>query len=190
MTSVRILWLLLCLIWVGAEILLARKRALDDSRITDSEQRSQGLLWLSVMASLGLALLFKNLDWAHLPIKYLPRQWLAMLLFAVGLYLRYLAVVRLGRFFTTHLAIQHEHRLITDGPYRWLRHPAYTGLLIALAGAGLAMGDAIALLILIVPTFLAFKTRIELEEKMLDSKFGDEYRAYSKTTWKLLPWLY
>ena len=190
MTSVRIVWLLLCLVWVAAEARLARQSRLDQHTLLHSEQRSQRWLWLSVLVSLGLGLEFKQLAWLPIPIDYLPRQLLAMLLFAAGLYLRYWAVGQLGKFFTTDITIQRQQHLITSGPYRWIRHPAYTGLLMALTGAGLAMGDYLALLMLSLPTFLAFKVRIDLEEQMLQKAFTDSYLNYSKNTWKLLPWLY
>jgi protein-S-isoprenylcysteine O-methyltransferase len=190
MTSVRILWLLLCLLWTGAEIKLARKNQIDYSNSSDSEEISQWVLWITVVTSLVLAVIFKTLGWAPIPIEYLPRQLFALLMFANGLFLRYSAVSKLGRFFTTNVLIQSQHELIVDGPYRWVRHPAYTGLLIALAAAGLAMGDIIAMLLLTVPTFFAFKFRIVIEEKLLNKKFGEEYRDYIRTTWKLLPWLF
>ncbi len=190
MNAVRVIWLLLCVVWISAEIKLARTNRLEAHATVDSEQRSQVWLWLSVLVCLGLALWFKTWAWLPIPLEYLPRQLLAMLLFAAGLALRYWAVGQLGRLFTTHVAILHQHRLITDGPYRWVRHPAYTGLLLALAAAGLAMGDVLALLILTIPTGLAFQSRIAIEEKMLEQKFGSVYQDYRKTTWKLLPWLY
>jgi len=190
MTSVRLLWLLLCLLWIGAEIKLARKNRVDDKSVSESEERSQRVLWLTVLTGLVFALIFKTLAWTPMPLDYLPRQLIALLLFAVGLGLRYSAVGMLGRFFTTNVSIQHEHELIIAGPYRWVRHPAYTGLLIALAAAGLAMGDVIAMLLLIVPSFFAFVFRIGIEESLLNKKFGAAYGEYSKTTWKLLPWLY
>lgn len=190
MTSVRIIWLLLCLLWIGAEIKLAHKTRLDSQNIADSEERSQWVLWITVVASLLLAILFKTLAGSPIPIPYLPRQILALMLFAAGLCFRYAAVGRLGRFFTTNVSIQNEHVLIIDGPYRWVRHPAYTGLLLALAAAGLAMGDLLALLLLTVPSFYAFKFRIEIEERLLNKKFGAVYQEYCKTTAKLLPWLF
>lgn len=192
MTSVRILWLLLCLLWIAGEIKLARngQTVTDNDCASDSEETSQWVLWVTVVSSLLLALVFKMLAWVSIPIEYLPRQFFALLMFAMGLFLRYCAVNRLGRFFTTNVSIQRKHELIVEGPYRWVRHPAYTGLLIALAAAGLAMGDVIAMLILTIPTFFAFRFRIVIEEKLLNKKFGKVYRDYSKTTWKLIPWLF
>ena len=189
MTSVRIIWLIFCLLWVIAEIRLARNSRPNHKTIVSGERRSQWLLWLSVLAGLSFALWFKQLAWLPIPIRYLPRQLLAMLLFASGLSLRYWAIWKLGRFFTTHVTIQRQHKLITNGPYRWVRHPAYTGLLLALAAAGLAMGDVMAVACTSLPTFLAFNSRIELEERMLKQKFAEAYIEYSQSTWKLVPWL-
>lgn len=190
MLSVRLLWLLLCLLWIGAEIMLARKTRVDVSEHSDSEERSQWLLWITIVISLVLAVIFKSLAYAPIPIEYLPRQLMALLLFSAGLFCRYAAVGRLGRFFTTNVLIQHKHELVVNGPYRWVRHPAYTGLLMAFAAAGLAMGDVIALLLLTAPTFFAFNYRIGIEEKLLNKRFGTAYRYYSKSTWKLLPWIF
>jgi protein-S-isoprenylcysteine O-methyltransferase Ste14 len=142
------------------------------------------------VASLLLALILKTLAWLPIPIAYLPRQLISLLLFTAGLCLRFSAVAQLGRFFTTHVSIQHEHELITNGLYRFIQHPAYTGLLIALAAAGLAMGDAIALLLLTTLPLFAFIFRIQIEEQLLIKKFGAAYRDYSKSTRKLFPWLF
>lgn len=190
MTPVRIIWLLIGCLWVVAEVRLARKVAKNDRDIIDGERRSQGWLWLCVIVSVCLAMVFKALAWLPIQIDYTPRQWLALLLFSIGLGLRYWAVLTLGRFFSTHVLIQNQHQLITDGPYRWIRHPAYTGLLIAFAGAGLAMGDVLALLLLTVLPFFAFKARIVMEEKKLIKQFGRQYLDYLHRTYKLLPLLY
>jgi protein-S-isoprenylcysteine O-methyltransferase len=190
MTSVRIVWLLLSLLWLSAEIKLARSARSDPGQFLASEQRSQRLIWVTLVTGLVAAVGFKSLAWAPIPIGYLPRQLIALMLFIAGLGLRYYAIACLGHLFTMNVAIHREHRLVVDGPYRWLRHPTYTGLLIALIGAGLAMGDFLALLLVTVPPFFAFRFRIVLEEKALYDAFGTAYRDYCKTTWKLLPWLF
>lgn len=189
MTSIRLLWLLLCLLWLAAEFKLART-AQPEYPPADCEQQSQRLLWFTAVAGLALALLFKSLAWASIPIPYLLRQILALALFATGLNLRYQAIDQLGAFFTTNVQIRHDHQLILTGPYRRLRHPAYTGLLLAFIAIGLAMGDALALVVLTLPLLFALKWRVEIEEAMLCRKFGDVYRDYCKTTWRLLPWLF
>lgn len=190
MTSVRILWLLIALFWVIAEIRLIRKTRVDTKDVIDAENKSQGWLWFSVTLSVGLAMLFKRLDYWPIPIDYLLRQFLALLICISGLGLRYWAVITLGNFFSTHVLIQNQHQMITGGPYRWIRHPAYSGLLIALAGTGLAMGDFLASLLVTVLPFIAFRSRIEIEEKKLINQFEQQYLIYLQKTYKLVPFFY
>lgn len=190
MTSLRILWLSLSLVWVIAEIRLIRRTAVDNNDIIDGEKHSQGWLWLWIISSICLALIFKILAYLPIQIEYIPRQCLALLIFSAGLSLRYRAVIKLGRFFSTHVLIQNKHQLIMDGPYRWIRHPAYTGLLIAFAGAGLAMGDFFSLLSLTVLPCFAFQSRIAIEENKLIKQFGMHYLNYCNKTYKLLPLIY
>lgn len=189
MTSIRLLWLLLSLLWISSEILLARRTRLNPSAALVSE-RSEYLLWGIFGAALLIALTLKALHWLPIPLAYLPRQLLALPLFAAGLYLRFHAVSSLGRLFTTRVAIQQQHELIQLGAYRWVRHPAYTGLLIAFMAAGLAMGDALALLILTGATFYALHRRIIIEEKLLHQQFGTAYQEYCRTTKRLIPGIY
>ncbi|WGS84960.1 isoprenylcysteine carboxylmethyltransferase family protein [Methylomonas sp. UP202] len=189
MLAVRLLWLVLALAWLAAEICLAQAaRGRTDG--VAAERDSQRRLWLAGAAGLIAALYAKQLWWWPLQVAYLPRQALALAIFAAGLSLRYLAVRRLGRFFTTDVTIQPRHELIVDGPYRWLRHPAYTGLLLALAGAGLAMGDGLAVLAATLPIGLAVRGRIAIEEAMLAAEFGAAHADYCAVRWRLLPWLY
>ncbi len=190
MLSVRITWLVLCLVWIMAEIRLARANRIDPANLLEKEGRSQRILWLTLIISLLLALMFKTLAWTPIPINYLPRQIIALAIFASGLFLRYVAVKQLGRLFTTDVSIHNEHQLIVAGPYRWIRHPAYTGLIIAFTGAGLAMGDFIALFMLTLPTLTAFSYRIGIEEKLLMNKFRGDYQQYCQQTKKLLPWIF
>lgn len=190
MTSVRLVWLLLCLLWVCAEIRLARQSHPERRFILHVEYQSQRWLWLSILGSLMFAFGFKHLAWLPIPMPYLPRQLLAIVVFGCGLSLRFWAVNHLGQFFTTHVTIQQQHQLITNGPYRIVRHPAYTGLLLALTAAGLAMGDFLALLCLTIPVFWGFQARMNIEERMLLKEFGAVYEVYCQTSWRLLPWLY
>lgn len=190
MTSIRLLWLLLGSLWITAEVVLARRSKLAPAELLDSETQSEYRLWSVIAACLLSALFIKTLHLAPLPVAYLPRQTIALALFTAGLLLRFCAVSILGRLFTTGVAIQADHILVVRGPYRWVRHPAYSGLLLAFLAAGVAMGDAIAIMILVAPTFYVLRSRIAVEERMLKSRFGRTYEHYCKTTKKLLPKIY
>jgi protein-S-isoprenylcysteine O-methyltransferase Ste14 len=187
MTSVRIVWLLLSICCIGVEVYLARRTPRQHQEKSIASDNSERVLWLTLSTSLISALLIKSFALLPIPIPYIPRQLLAMVVVLGGLGLRYYAVNTLGRFFTTQVSIQSQHRLITDGPYRCIRHPAYTGLLITFAGAGVAMGDFLALLIVTGPVFLALNARVTIEEKVMQKKFGENYKIYQEKTKKFLP---
>ncbi len=186
----RIVWLLLAALWTACELVLravSRRRqrsAHAGTAITDS------VLWQVIGSSLAIALFLKAWHFAPVPGPAEYRHAAALLLFAVGLALRLYAVVTLGRFFTTRVATFADHDLVLIGPYRWMRHPAYSGLLLAFAGAGLGMGDALAFFALIIPVTLIVLLRIDGEERVLHARFGRRYEDYALGTDKLIPRVY
>lgn len=189
MTSIQILWLLLGGSWTLLEISIAVKTRVPCSG-NEQKYRSEKLIWLVVCVAILGALGFKQLQLMKLPIPYLPRQWLALLIFSLGLGLRFHAVFSLGRFFSTTAVTQHQHVLIEHGAYRWIRHPAYSGLLVSFFAAGLAMGDVLALTMLVFPIAYVLNQRIAVEEQLLIEHFGQLYSDYCQRTKKLFPWVY
>ncbi|HEV3167929.1 MAG TPA: isoprenylcysteine carboxylmethyltransferase family protein [Isosphaeraceae bacterium] len=116
-------------------------------------------------------------------------RYLGLGLYVVGGVLRLVPVFALGRRFSGLVAIQEGHQLLTTGIYRWLRNPSYLGLLLGLAGWDLVFRSALGLL-LTLPIVAVILARIHSEEALLLSEFGEEYEAYRRRTWRLLPWIY
>ena len=106
---------------------------------------------------------------------------------ASGVALRTWSIVTLGRFFTYDVTIQPGHRVVTSGPYRWVRHPSYTGGLVGLLGLGVALGSAAAVLVLVVVPLVGLLIRIRHEERTLRTALGTEYDAYAAGRPRLLP---
>jgi len=190
MTSIQYFWLLLGSSWTLLEMAIVYKTRLPGCHSNQQKYRSEKLIWLVVVAALIAALTLKQLQLAVLPLVYVQRQIIALLVLALGLGLRFYAVLSLGRFFSTTAMIQSEHLLIAHGPYQLIRHPAYTGLLISFFAAGLAMGDLLAILSLLCPIAYVLNQRIRIEEQELIDHFGAAYQAYRVRTKKLIPWLY
>ena len=116
-------------------------------------------------------------------------RWLGVMLFAAGGALRIWPVFVLGDRFSGLVAIQPGHTLVTSGPYRFIRHPSYLGLLVNSLGWSLAFRSGVGVLLtslLILPLI----ARIYAEEKLLRSQFGNEYGAYCAHTWRLIPAIY
>ncbi len=115
--------------------------------------------------------------------------YIGLVLLTVGGALRLGAVFVLGRRFTGLVAIQQDHRLQTGSLYRHIRHPSYTGLLMFMAGYVLLFRCWIGLF-LVGATLAFLLSRMNAEEALLESEFGEEYASYRRRTWRLVPWLY
>ena len=111
-----------------------------------------------------------------------------VLIFA-GLILRQWAIAVLGRFFTLTVKIQQDHSIVEQGPYKLIRHPSYSGLLLTLIGIGLALQTWAGLLLNIIVFTLVFGYRISVEERALTGALGQKYVEYSKRTKRLIPYV-
>lgn len=116
--------------------------------------------------------------------------WVGALVLALGVALRVWAIQTLDRAFTAVVQTTAEQQLITGGPYRWLRHPSYTGVLIGLVGASLlfeSLAGVVAMVGVMLPVYVF---RIRIEEQALIARFGEAYREFSARRWALIPPLY
>ena len=115
---------------------------------------------------------------------------LSLVLLIAGLAIRAIAIVTLGKAFSVNVAIREEQKVQRSGLYRFVRHPSYLGMEIALFAVGLhARNWAVLAFIFGLPT-LALLYRIHVEEAALNEAFGEEYTAYSRTTKRLIPGLF
>jgi protein-S-isoprenylcysteine O-methyltransferase Ste14 len=114
-------------------------------------------------------------------------QYAGLGIIVLGLVIRNWAIVKLGQFFSRTVTIEKDQHLVTVGPYRWIRHPAYTGMLLMYTGINLAVGTWLGALVGLVLVLMATLYRIGIEEKILIAAFGEEYREYMRHTWRLIP---
>ena len=97
------------------------------------------------------------------------------------------AAITLGAFFRTSVQLLDGQRLVTRGPYRILRHPAYTAGVLIFAGIGLATGNWLSLAGAVAPVAAAYVWRIHVEEAALRERFGAEFDAHRARTWAIIP---
>ncbi|HYR96165.1 MAG TPA: isoprenylcysteine carboxylmethyltransferase family protein [Candidatus Binatus sp.] len=116
-------------------------------------------------------------------------RYLGLALLAVGGVLRVWPMFVLGRRFSALVAIQEGHELVTNGLYRFIRHPSYLGALLGYTGWVLVFRSGLGLLLL-VPMVWLIVVRMDAEERLLASEFGGNYADYRKRTWRLLPGVY
>jgi protein-S-isoprenylcysteine O-methyltransferase Ste14 len=115
--------------------------------------------------------------------------WLGMLLIYAGIALRFYAITLLGTFFTTTVAVSPEQTVIEAGPYRLIRHPSYTGLLVILLGIGLSLTNWSSLIVIIGCALIGFRYRIRVEEEVLQEQLGHRYQEYMRRTKRLIPFV-
>jgi protein-S-isoprenylcysteine O-methyltransferase Ste14 len=115
-----------------------------------------------------------------------PRVGLALTILGLGF--AAWARIRLGRFWSGTVTLKENHELVRSGPYAFVRHPIYTGLLTAAAGTALARGTFAALLGLGL-IGVACWLKIHAEENLLTNYFGDTYREYRRQVAALIPFV-
>jgi protein-S-isoprenylcysteine O-methyltransferase Ste14 len=108
----------------------------------------------------------------------------------LGLAVRIWAVATLGAAFRTTVEVDSDQAVVSRGPYRWVRHPSYAGLLLIVAGFGLAVGNWLSFAAALVLTLPAFVRRIHVEEAELERVLGDAYRSYETGRARLVPGLW
>jgi protein-S-isoprenylcysteine O-methyltransferase Ste14 len=119
-----------------------------------------------------------------------PRVWpvvLGLVLVATGIGLRAWSIATLGRFFQYRIEVQADHRVVSDGPYRYVRHPSYGGLALVLIGIGLASGDVLSLAPVAVLGTAGLAIRIHAEERQLIEALGAQYEHFAAQRKRLVP---
>lgn len=180
---------ILGLVYVASELLLTvTKRARTGGPSRDAQ--SWRLMWIVITLSMYFGMLVaQKYRVAGLPGRQLLNA-AGIIIFILGLAFRMYAIWRLGRFFTVNVAIAADHQLVDSGPYRLIRHPSYTGALLAFFGITLTMGNWLSLPVVMLPIFAVFIYRMTVEERALTAGLGDSYRAYIARTKRLVPFIY
>ena len=96
----------------------------------------------------------------------------------------------LGEYYTRTLRVTDTQAIVSQGPYRVIRHPGYLGTIFVWIGFALSVGNWIATIILAILLFGVYGYRIRSEEVMLMDRFGNEYQEYRRRTWRLVPFLF
>jgi protein-S-isoprenylcysteine O-methyltransferase Ste14 len=146
--------------------------------------RADVVMLLSMFGAVGAAI---SLRQAALPGTPWLGVALGLALVTCGLALRHWAARTLGPFFTRSVAIRSGHRVIDTGPYRFVRHPGYTGTILSLVGLALTLWNWVSFLILVAGWVLAFIPRIKAEEAVLEANLDGPYREFERARKRLIP---
>ncbi|MFI5179792.1 MAG: methyltransferase family protein [Thermoanaerobaculia bacterium] len=181
-----ILWSVVVLFPIS-EIALARIKRANSQTARLEDRGSMRLLWLAIITGVTFAIAAQWVPAARLPGSARLLRLLAAAVMLAGLTLRWVAILTLGRLFTVNVAILADHSVVETGPYRFVRHPSYSGLLLAFVGLGLFFANWLSILGLLVPITLAVLNRVVTEERALLSSLGPPYAAYCARTKRFIP---
>jgi len=184
---IQLLATLIRAVWVSIEVPYVRRFMVQPRKDWD---KHSGLLWdiANALEPIGMILGFTDIGRIRTGSSLLASLGLPLLV--AGIAIRWTAIHTLGKYFTGTVLIKDDHRLIRAGLYKHLRHPAYTGALVAHLGLGLSFSNWFSLVLSSVPYLLAAAYRIRVEEKALSDAFGEQYIEYSRETKRLIPGLF
>jgi protein-S-isoprenylcysteine O-methyltransferase Ste14 len=160
-----------------------------------TQRREPALPRLERLLLMVCAVMLLSLPSVRFPLlneKFLPsgpgRFWCGAAVTVAGLLFSIWARRYLGMNWSQAVTLKEDHELITSGPYALVRHPIYTGLLIAFAGSAIARGEWRGLLAVAL-VFVALWRKLKLEERWMRSHFGEAYETYSRRVSALLPYV-
>lgn len=178
------LWLTWLAIWAAASV--------GTKRTVRQESLASRLAYHLPLLAGAVLFAIPHLGGGWLAARLLPRSaltfWIGTAAVAVGLGFAVAARAYLGRNWSGTVTLKQEHELIRTGPYRLVRHPIYTGMLLAFVGTAVARGDACGLVALLL-VIVSFLWKIGVEERFMVERFPQEYPAYKARTPALVPGL-
>jgi protein-S-isoprenylcysteine O-methyltransferase Ste14 len=141
-------------------------------------------VWIAIALGAAIAAAFAARSSLRTPE---PLRVVGVVVMWLGLALRAWAIVALGASFRTTVEVDPGQPVVARGPYRWIRHPSYTGLLLIVAGFGLAAGSWLSFAACLLLPLPAIVHRIHVEEAELEHVLGDAYRGYASGRARLVP---
>ena len=192
MTTSIFTWAYLVGLSAGSVIRAIYSRRLERDRGTDRRERERDmLLLLPFMGMIVIPLVYVLTSWLTFANYRLPAWagWAGVVLFSSGLWLLWRSHADLGRNWTPTLKVRDGHLLVTEGVFRYIRHPMYAAHLLWAIGQPLLLQNWIAgwaMLATFIPVYLV---RVRREERMMLEHFGESYRLYMKRTGRVIPGL-
>ncbi|MDK2967884.1 isoprenylcysteine carboxylmethyltransferase family protein [Lacrimispora sp.] len=174
-------------------VIYTRPKYGEQEKINKRDKGTKWLLIINFYICIYLSFfMVGNKGWDRILHTKLPVlcSYAGVLLMLAGVVIRLWAVLTLKRAFTLSVQTSKEQHLITNGIYRKIRNPAYTGSICSLIGTALGLRGMIALVLVYGFSMACYSARIVVEEEALRKHFGDEFMEYEKHTYRLIPFIW
>jgi protein-S-isoprenylcysteine O-methyltransferase Ste14 len=186
LTGYDIGFVITLLIWAVPEVWLLFR----DRKLVPMGAKTNGkiMYYFSIMSILACLLLAKY-NSLTIPIDQDSRLLIGILIIWGGLLIRWWAIHSLGKYFTVVVAVKAGQKLVKNGPYKYVRHPSYTGSLLVGIGLGFGLGNWIGLAVILILPCISYLLRAVVEERVMVSSFGNDYLIYMSQTSRFIPFI-
>lgn len=151
---------------------------------TMSDRGSMLFIMIGFWSAILINPICVNMSTFMLPMYFF---WIGVVLTILGIFTRIYSVWTLRKFFTLNVQVATEQNIVKTGPYKYIRHPSYTGSIITLLGISISFRSPIGIIATLIIIAVVYGYRIKVEEKALETSFGSSYEDYERHTWRLFP---
>lgn len=184
------LFIFITLLW-WLEFLLFKKKASGKGKGTHGNRSSFYLILAAIVLPLIVSTIFYFVDIGNLgSATALVIRYSGIAVYAAGIFIRYWSLILLGIHFSRDVDVKADQPLISSGPYRVIRHPSYTGLLLLNVGLHFFIGNLPGTIIALVSITIALHIRILEEEQSMEATIGERYYDWKIGRKRLFPWVY
>jgi protein-S-isoprenylcysteine O-methyltransferase Ste14 len=196
MSVPHVLFVAGCVYWGAVECLLflreieSMRRAQDRAARTAQDRGSRFFLVIGIGAGIYAGTAIARATSTTLPASPDFHLLVGAILIVLGTTLRLWSILTLGRFFRATVMVQEGHHVVSTGPYRYVRHPSYSALILNVLGVGVGLGNWLSLIAMLILAGIGLAQRIRVEEEVLTGSLGAEYRSYRQRTKRLIPFVW
>lgn len=178
------------IIYIMSEIFIWSLTSRQNSKNSEKKKGDKGSCLLLVSGS--MVIIFLNLVCRKNDLFTLPSLmfWIGSVFIIAGIILRVYSVLTLGKFFAVSVQVSLEQKIIQTGPYKYIRHPAYSGSILSLLGIAGAFRSLIGIVGTLTIIAVIYGYRIKIEEKVLESNFKTSYQEYKEHTKRIIPYIW
>src|SRR5664280_690994 len=178
-------------VWIAVEAYLILRDRVGGKGTTTLDRRTRNYNTIS----LGLALCLSPVICALPAFRFAGFQspvvfWAGIVAMFSGFLLRHWSISILGKYFRTTVELEKDHKVVQTGPFRYIRHPSYSGMILFCIGYGLVAQNWLSLIAAVLFPTVSLLYRIKIEEAALVQGIGVEYEQYQQKTKKLIPMLW
>jgi len=176
--------------YIMAEVFIFSFTSKNNRENSQKKKRDKGSCLMIISGSIAVItfnLLCRKNNLFILPIWIF---WLGVIFIITGIILRICSVVTLGKYFTVTVQVNSNQKVIQTGPYKYIRHPAYSGSILSLIGIALALRSIIGIIGTLIIIAVIYGYRIKIEEKILENNFKASYKEYKQHTKRIIPFIW